>query len=159
MTKYTSIKPDPKLFIGAKSTKVTPGLQVAAICYRKTKKGYKILLITSRDTGRWVTPKGWPMRGRTEAQAAAREAYEEAGVKGEVSETSVGHYTYSKWLGKGRLLPCVVKVYPLKVREMLKTYPETGQRKNKWFSPKKAAKKVKEPRLAALIRKFDPDAS
>ena len=60
-----------------------PRLQVAALCWRRSAKGLRILLITSRDTGRWVIPKGWPMRNRTEPEAAAREAYEEAGLRGD----------------------------------------------------------------------------
>ena len=106
-----------------------PRLQVAALCWRRSAKGLRILLITSRDTGRWVIPKGWPMRNRTEAEAAAREAYEEAGLRGKVSSRSLGVYTYLKALGAGRWMPCVVRVYPLEAREMLQVFPETGQRR------------------------------
>ncbi len=158
MTKFTSLKPEIRALADGKKTSATHGLQVAALCFRRTKSGHKILLVTSRDTGRWVIPKGWTMRNRTEWQAAAREAYEEAGIRGVIGEESVGHFTYSKWLGKGRLVPCMVRVYPLLVREMLTTYPETGQRRVKWFTPGRAAKKVNEPKLAALIRDFDPDS-
>ena len=133
-------------------------LQVAALCWRRSAKGLRVLLITSRDTGRWVVPKGWPMRNRTEAQAAAREAFEEAGLRGEVSDRSIGIYTYNKVLGPGRKISCAVKVFPLEVREMVREYPETGQRRVKWFSPEKAARRVAEPELKALIRGFDPDA-
>jgi 8-oxo-dGTP pyrophosphatase MutT (NUDIX family) len=131
-----------------------PSRQVGALCYRRKGKGARILLITSRDTGRWVIPKGWPMHNRSEAEAAAREAFEEAGLKGEVAPRSVGHYVYAKKLGRTRFIPCLVRVYPMKVREMLKQYPESGQRRVKWFSPKKAARKVDEPDLSKLIRKF-----
>ena len=136
-----------------------PHLQVAALCWRRSGKGLRILLITSRDTGRWVIPKGWPMRNRTDAEAAAREAYEEAGLRGEISARSVGIYTYGKVLAPGRRVPCVVRVFPLEARQMLKTYPETGQRRIKWFPPGKAARRVAEPELAALIRSFDPEAA
>lgn len=134
-----------------------PSLQVAALCYRRSAKGLRILLITSRDTGRWVIPKGWPMRNRTEAQAAAREAYEEAGLRGEVEERSIGFYIYSKRAGRTTAFPCMVRLYPLEAREILRKYPEFGQRRVKWFSPAKAARKVREPELAHLIREFDPD--
>ena len=117
-----------------------------------------MLLITSRDTGRWVIPKGWPMRNRSDAEAAAREAFEEAGLRGEVSPRSIGIYTYQKVLGPKQSIPVVVRVFPLEAREMLRTYPETGQRRVKWFPPDKAAERVAEPDLAALIRGFDPDA-
>ncbi|PZQ51695.1 MAG: hypothetical protein DI556_03335 [Rhodovulum sulfidophilum] len=133
-----------------------PSLQVAALCYRRTRKGLRILLITSRDTGRWVIPKGWPMRNRGEAAAAAREAYEEAGLRGAIAEKSIGFYTYRKRV-EDLSFPCVVRIYPLEAWERVKQYPETGQRRVKWFSPAKAARKVREPELAQILRDFDPD--
>ena len=135
-----------------------PHLQVAALCWRRSPKGLRILLITSRDTGRWVIPKGWPMRRRSGAQAAAREAFEEAGLQGEIASRSIGIYRYVKALGAGRTVACAVQVYPLEVRAMVRNYPETGQRRSRWFAPAKAARRVAEPDLAALIRDFDPDA-
>ena len=134
-----------------------PRLQVAALCWRRTGKGLRILLITSRDTGRWVIPKGWPMRNRTDAEAAAREAWEEAGLRGELSGRSLGIYIYLKTLATGARTPCVVRVFPLQVREMVRKYPEFGQRRIKWFDLDKAARKVAEPELAALIRAFEPE--
>ncbi|HRO13032.1 NUDIX hydrolase [Amaricoccus sp.] len=135
-----------------------PRLQVGALCWRRTAKGLRILLITSRDTGRWVIPKGWPMRNRTEAEAAAREAYEEAGLRGTVSSRSIGVYTYPKRLGPERWIPCVVRVYPLEAQEMLRVFPETGQRRTRWLAPEKAAQRVAEHELATIIREFDPEA-
>lgn len=155
MAKKQDIKPD---FRGRARHGQPPSLQVAALCFRLSKKGLRVLLITSRDTGRWVIPKGWPMRNRSESEAAAREAYEEAGLRGDVDKRSIGFYTYSKRFGTNRSHPCMVRIFPMEVREMLKKYPETGQRRIKWFSPSKAARKVDEPDLKALIRKFDPTA-
>ncbi len=132
-----------------------PTLQVGALCWRISAKGLRILLITSRDTGRWVIPKGWTMKKRTDWDAAAREAWEEAGVEGVVGEEPIGLYTYRKRL-PGRNIQCAVKVFPLEVEAMRREYPETGQRNSKWFSVKKAARNVAEPELAALIRAFDP---
>lgn len=132
-------------------------LQVAALCWRWNSKGrLRILLITSRETRRWVIPKGWPMRNRTQAGSAAREAYEEAGVKGRLYEESIGIYTYDKSISRGRSFPCAVRVFPLNVYTLLKKYPENGQRKSKWFSRKKAMSKVREPELREIIRNFDP---
>jgi 8-oxo-dGTP pyrophosphatase MutT (NUDIX family) len=136
-----------------------PSLQVGALCWRRTAKGaLRVLLITSRETGRWVIPKGWPMRNRTEAEAAAREAFEEAGVTGEIGARSLGLYGYPKVLARGHSIPCVVRVFPLEVRERLAKFPEAGQRKLKWFSPAKAARSVQEPELAQIIRGFQPEA-
>ncbi len=135
-----------------------PSLQVAALCWRRSrKKGLRILLITSRDTGRWVIPKGWPMRQKTPSDAAEREAWEEAGVQGKISSQSIGEYTYAKYLGPGKSIPCLVKVYPLKVKALLKKYPETGQREARWFSRRKAAKLVNEDDLARILLNFEPD--
>jgi 8-oxo-dGTP pyrophosphatase MutT (NUDIX family) len=131
-----------------------PRLQVGALCYRSGAKGaLKVLLITSRDTGRWVIPKGWPMRNRTDPDAAAREAFEEAGVKGQISPISVGLYRYLK---DG--VPCVVRVYAMAVTEAVDDFPEAGQRRTLWASPEKAARQVHEPELAAIIRAFTPPA-
>lgn len=133
-------------------------LQVGALCWRRGRKGLRILLITSRDTGRWIIPKGWPMRNRSDADAAAREAYEEAGLQGRIAPRSIGVYTYQKALRSGAPMPCVVRVFTLEVHKMLQTFPEDGQRRTRWFSPSKAAKRVAEPDLKGLIRGFDPDA-
>jgi 8-oxo-dGTP pyrophosphatase MutT (NUDIX family) len=143
--------------LSAPAPGLAPRLQVAALCWRRSRKGLRILLVTSRDTGRWVIPKGWPMKNRSDAEAAAREAYEEAGLRGLVSERSLGLYTYQKVLGPKRQIPVAVRVFPLEVREMLRQYPETGQRRIKWFGPERAASRVAEPELKALIRDFEPD--
>lgn len=158
MAKTTAPKPKRSALAATAPPGQPPSLQVAALCWRRTGAGdLRILLITSRDTGRWLVPKGWPMRNRTEAEAAAREAFEEAGVRGDVAQRSIGLYVYDKWIAKGRPIRCTVRVFPLRVREMLRSYPEIGQRRLKWFPPDKAARKVAEPELAALIRDFDPD--
>ncbi len=157
MPKKHELKPSRQMMVALCRGKRPPTLQVGALCYRRAAKGLRILLITSRDTGRWVIPKGWPTRKHSEAWAAAREAYEEAGLRGAVSERSIGFYIYSKRVDGGMSFPCIVRVYPLEARERVKQYPETGQRRVKWFSPAKAARKVREPELAHLLRDFNPD--
>ena len=69
---------------------------MGALVYRLKNDAVEFLLITSRGTGRWIIPKGWPMPGRTLAQAALREAYEEAGIRGIVETSSIGSYQYYK---------------------------------------------------------------
>lgn len=159
MPKMQELKPSPRMMAALCRGKRPPSLQVGALCYRRARKGLRVLLITSRDTGRWVIPKGWPTRQHSEAWAAAREAYEEAGLRGEICERSVGHYVYPKRFRAGMSFPCLVRVYPLEARERVKIYPETGQRRVKWFSPAKAARKVREPELAQILRDFDPERS
>ncbi|MFC6588873.1 NUDIX hydrolase [Sulfitobacter pacificus] len=129
--------------------------QFAALCYRVRRGKVQILVITSRRSKRWIVPKGWPMEGKTPAAAAAQEAWEEAGVRGQVDETALGVYTYGKTTVVGEL-PCVVMLYPVLVKSLAKKFPESGQRRRKWVSRKKAAKKVAEEDLARLILNFDP---
>jgi len=130
--------------------------QFAALCYRVTKGKPEILVITSRGTNRWIIPKGWPMSGETPGQGALTEAWEEAGVKGKAYEQCLGLYSYLKRMDNDTVLPCVAMVYPVKVAKLAKDFPEAGQRKRKWCSPKKAAALVKEPELAQILKTFDP---
>lgn len=130
--------------------------QVAALCWRREKGKVRVLLITSRETGRWVLPKGWPRRDAKTHAEAAREAWEEAGVRGEVAGECLGFYAYQKVLGPEKDVPCVVAVYPLEVSELKEAYPEAGERRRKWFAPARAAEKVDEPELGALIAAFAP---
>ena len=132
--------------------------QFGALCWRERNDKVQILLITSRRTGRWVIPKGWPMDGETPAGAALTEAQEEGGVDGKVQKTCLGIYSYIKHPDLDDALPCVVAVYPVKVRRLKNKWPERDERKRKWFSQKKASKEVEEAELARLIRAFEPKA-
>lgn len=129
--------------------------QFGALCYRVREGATQVLLITSRDTGRWVLPKGWPMAGMSPMQAAEREAWEEAGVKGRISAQCLGIYSYQKMMGQTGL-PCVVALFPMQVTRLSKEFPERKERRRKWFSLRKAAGKVAEPELAELLLGFDP---
>ena len=142
---------------GAKDKGKDGRRQVAALVWRRELDGsISILLMTSRETGRAVIPKGWPMREMTPPEAAAREAWEEAGVQGTTTTRGLGFFAYRKGLAPDRALPCVVEVFALKVDRLADSYPEKGQRRRKWFRPEKAAKKVDEPDLRQLILAFVP---
>lgn len=130
--------------------------QFGAICYRVRNGDVQVLLVTSRESGRWIIPKGWPMDGETPSEAAATEAWEEAGVKGKVRNACVGIYTYSKRMNGQNNIPCVVAVFPIKVKSLEKNFPEKDQRKRKWFSLKKASKAVDERDLGQILRHFSP---
>lgn len=130
--------------------------QYAALCWRRQGKEVQVLLITSRDTGRWVIPKGWPIKGLGPAEAAAREAWEEAGVRGRAVPDCLGVYSYDKRRDDKPPVPCLVAVYALEVDALDTTFPEAGQRRLKWFAPAKAARKVDEPELRALLEGFTP---
>ncbi|MFZ5961902.1 NUDIX hydrolase [Thalassococcus sp. BH17M4-6] len=129
--------------------------QFAALCYRITNDKPQILLITSLSAKRWIVPKGWPEHGLTPAQSAAREAWEEAGVRGDVAQQAIGLFSYVK-VGDAQRLPCVALVFPLQVRKLSDKFPERNLRQRAWFSRNKAAAAVREPELAQLLRQFDP---
>ncbi|CAK7254827.1 MULTISPECIES: NUDIX hydrolase [unclassified Shinella] len=131
--------------------------QYGALCYRvrKKKPAIEILLITSRDTGRWVIPKGWPMDGKSAAAAAAREAWEEAGVRGSVREAPIGSYNYLKGLPHGLKVDCRVRVFPLSVDDLSENFPEKDERRAEWVTCQEAARRVQEPGLKDLILAFE----
>ncbi|SDX34642.1 NUDIX hydrolase [Litoreibacter albidus] len=127
--------------------------QVAALCYRESDDGRQVLLVTSRGTGRWIIPKGWPIRGLSSAQAAKQEAWEEAGVsKGSMADTSIGTYTYDKTLRNGLPVPVEAHVYPFEVKNLKKDFPEASERERKWVSPSDAAGLVQEQELKSILR-------
>jgi len=140
---------------GIKRTARSETRQVAALPWRLTDDGRQNLMITSRETRRWVIPKGGRMVGKTDPEAAAQEAMEEAGVRGEMDQTSIGVFRYAKGLKDGGVRQCVVSVYPLQVLVQLGAWPEAHQRERRWMSLSEAADLVHEPDLAALIRDFD----
>jgi 8-oxo-dGTP pyrophosphatase MutT (NUDIX family) len=128
-------------------------VQYAALPYRRRADARtQIMLVTSRDSGRWVIPKGWPKKRQSPCASAAREAREEAGVVGEVGRDSIGSYSYKKRLKSGAVVACEVRVFPLKVKRQQKSWPERGEREIQWFSRTKAAKAVRERALSAIIR-------
>jgi 8-oxo-dGTP pyrophosphatase MutT (NUDIX family) len=135
---------------------IKPRRQVAALAYAKRKDGLQVLLVTSRETGRLILPKGWTEKDMKDAAAAAREAFEEAGVKGNVARAPIGSYNYTKIIGPGFALACAVDVYPLEVKKHLKDWPEKSQRERFWFTPSEAALRVAEPALADILRRFKP---
>ena len=130
-------------------------VQVAALCYRQTDSGKEVLLITSRDTGRWILPKGWPIDGLNGAESALREAWEEAGVKtARIEGAPIGQYEYLKGLDTGGTAPVETQVYLTRVTELAAEYPECSERKRRWVTPKEAANMVNEPGLQDILRAF-----
>jgi 8-oxo-dGTP pyrophosphatase MutT (NUDIX family) len=129
--------------------------QFAALCYRVRKDKVQVCIITSRRTKRWILPKGWPMHKQTPAQAAATEAWEEAGLTGKAYDTCLGVYTYQKEKKK-QTFPVVTLVYPMRVTNVHSDWPEAHERRRRWVSLKKAADKVSEPELKRIIASFTP---
>ncbi|HMO70436.1 MAG TPA: NUDIX hydrolase [Paracoccaceae bacterium] len=134
-------------------------LQVAALCWRPADTGgIEVLLVTSRDTGRWIIPKGWPMAGRSLAEAAGREAWEEAGVKGRPDPDAFGHYSYRKVIDRSLPdpvgLPCLVAVHPVEVERQRRDFPERAERQRSWRAPAEAAGVVDGPGLRDPVPAF-----
>ncbi|NNK16407.1 MAG: NUDIX hydrolase [Sulfitobacter sp.] len=128
-------------------------VQVAALCYKNTEDGKKVLLITSRDTGRWILPKGWPVEGKDGPGSALQEAWEEAGVsKADIEDEPMGYYEYAKGLDNGVSVPVETQVYMTRVRDLKKSYPEVDERERQWFSPGEAANLVDEPDLKEILK-------
>ncbi|MBB95844.1 MAG: NUDIX hydrolase [Rhodobacteraceae bacterium] len=127
--------------------------QVAALCYRIVDGAPQVLLITSRETRRWVLPKGWPMAGLDAAGAAIQEAWEEAGVRpcNAAAPRRLGQYRYTKILKGGMPALTDVDVFAVPVKTVHDTYPEVGQRDRLWTSPADAADKVDELGLKDLL--------
>ena len=130
-----------------------PQLQYAALPFRRRADAtLEVMLITSRDTGRWLIPKGWPVPGLSPCNSAAHEAREEGGLVGRISERSIGFYGYDKRLPDGSAVACMVEVFALEVERQLGEWPEQDQRQTRWFALKEAAEAVAEDELRAMMR-------
>jgi len=127
--------------------------QFAALPWRVSEDGSRqVMLLTSRETHRWVIPKGWPMKGLKPPKVAAREAFEEAGLVGRIiDKRPIGVFHYEKRLPKHQVL-CEVWVFLLRVNHQRDNWPEKGQRETRWFDPSEAASLVDEGGLAEVIR-------
>ena len=138
----------------SKKAPVEKWIQYAALPYRVNANARtEVLLITSRQTRRWIIPKGWPHKDKDKAphRSAAREAFEEAGVIGAVGRRSIGSFSHDKRLKNGGVVTCKVLVFPLKVDRQDKKWPEKQERELRWLSAHRAAKTVKHPKLSEII--------
>jgi 8-oxo-dGTP pyrophosphatase MutT (NUDIX family) len=133
-------------------------LQYGALPWRISRRGnLKVLLITSRETKRWLVPKGWPVKGKSPRQAAMREAFEEAGVFGELDSEPIGAYDYLKTLDDGSQAICSVVLYGLQVRGTLVHWPERAQRKRRWHDLTEATEAVSHSGLKVLFHSLRED--
>ena len=126
--------------------------QAAALPYVLTPTGPLVCLVTSRERGRWIAPKGWPIAGLELWEVAAREASEEAGLAGDVAMTPIGAFDYMKRAKTGYDVPCRVYVYPLETALQLLDWPERGERRLAWLPPADAARQVSDRGLAKILR-------
>jgi len=115
--------------------------------------GIRVLLVTTRGSRQWVIPKGWPMRNRTAADSAVREAYEEAGLLGSViGEAPIGCYRYAKRRGSRKAAIFEVSVFLFAVERQLAKWPEKAERKTRWFDAEEASAFVASSELADIVR-------
>ena len=128
-------------------------LQMAALCHRGEGDQKEYLLVTSRDTARWIIPKGWPIRGLKSSETALREAWEEAGVTNSpVTSAPIGRYTYQKKRANGFEVPVETLVYSVAVNDLALDFPEARERERKWVSADTAAEMVNEAQLKSIFR-------
>lgn len=130
--------------------------QYAALPWRRGDAGVEILLITSRETRRWVLPKGWGHKGEPPIIAAARETLEETGAAGRVASAPLGEYRYAKVMKSGRVRKLRVAVYSLEVLHEHDEWPEMAVRDKLWIAAREGADLVDEPELRELIAQFAP---
>jgi 8-oxo-dGTP pyrophosphatase MutT (NUDIX family) len=113
--------------IKSKLKKRKPRKQVGAIAYRRTGSSIKILIITSRGTGRWILPKGWPMDNKADSEAALIEAWEEAGVK-RIKEDPVhcGSLQYDKVMKDGSNQPVIMQLFSFEATKLSRISRNAG---------------------------------
>ena len=134
-----------------------PVQQVAILPFKYTKKGIKVLLVTSRERKRWIAPKGWPMKNKTFAKAALIEAWEEAGLSKTRGEpVFLTKFPSVKRRTKGPDLSTEIILFAVEAKKTKKRYPEAKERKREWLRPKKAAKICGEPALVPILKDFEP---
>ena len=121
--------------------------QSAVIPYRLERGQYKFLLIGSSKKRHWVVPKGIIQPGLTAQQSAAQEAWEEAGIRGEVNDELLGQYMVEKWGAQ-----CKVDVYAMRVTEVVDKYLwKESHRTRRWMDPDEAAKSLEQPELGSML--------
>jgi 8-oxo-dGTP pyrophosphatase MutT (NUDIX family) len=134
-------------------------VQYGALPWRNACGSIEILLITTRNTKRWIVPKGWPIGGLSPRECAACEALEEAGVDGEVAEQALGSFRYDKRRKSGDLIPCTVHLFAIEVFHQHENWPEKAARERYWCSVADAVARVAEPTLQHLISNFGSAAN
>ncbi|TDH59765.1 NUDIX hydrolase [Dankookia rubra] len=138
------------------SRSATSRRQCAALPLSREGAELRVMLVTSRETRRWVIPKGWIEKRHSAAAQAAQEAFEEAGIRGRIAKTPIGQYAYPKRLANGASVTCNVEVYPLEVDSLLDRWPEMAERERRWFTLAEAAALVQEGGLVSLMLGLEP---
>lgn len=136
-----------------------PVVQYGALPWRRTPAGLQILLITTRNTRRWIVPKGWPEAGRSPQECAAQEAFEEAGVTGAVTPEAIGVFGHKKQVKSGQMISCQIHVHAMEVSAVARDWPEKDARRTKWCLVAEALMLVDDPGLRRIIARFSRTAA
>jgi 8-oxo-dGTP pyrophosphatase MutT (NUDIX family) len=130
-------------------------LQVAALPWRRHGGHVEICMVTSRGTGRWILPKGWPEKKLSHSEAAAIEAWEEAGLKGSIAAEACGSYLTAKAMRDGLELAVRMNVYLMPEPRQRDKFPEAGERDVAWLPLEDAIELANETGLKDLLRELD----
>jgi 8-oxo-dGTP pyrophosphatase MutT (NUDIX family) len=130
-------------------------IQSGALPWRlRKRRRAEVMLVTGRRSKRWMIPKGWPMFGKSLAESAAQEAFEEAGIKGKVNPKPIGRFRHVKQHVLLGDIEVEIQVHTMAVQRELDNWPERGERSRKWFELSEAAARVDSEELRTLIVEF-----
>jgi 8-oxo-dGTP pyrophosphatase MutT (NUDIX family) len=131
-------------------------LESGVLAFRRESDGDpRILLISRKRSKRWGIPKGKVEPTLTFPETAAKEAFEEAGVIGYISPSSVGMFRAKKRAGNPPVQQLIeVWVYLLEVTELASDWPERDKRATRWVTCEAAAEHLREPVLAHLCHRL-----
>ncbi|MBO0344658.1 NUDIX hydrolase [Roseibium sp. CAU 1637] len=133
-------------------------LQIGALCYRWMDDELQVLLLTTRDTRRWILPKGWPMMKKKGHRTALIEAFEEAGVIGRVTDKQpFDSFQSHKGFGGGLKVDTSVLVYVIEAVEMTENFPEAGEREIRWLSVGEALDLIEEDAAKPILSRFSEE--
>lgn len=126
-------------------------VQYGVVPYRLAENGQpEVLLITTRETRRWMVPRGWLIKKLGPLGAGMREAFEEAGVVGD-GGPPIGSFRYLKRLRSGESQAVRVELFAMAVNEQADDWPERAERIREWYPHRRAAELVEEPELRELL--------
>ena len=133
---------------------VKSSTRYAALPFRRSRGRWEVLLVTTRRSGRWIVPKGRPIKGCTPARTAKIEALEEAGVSGAISRKSIGSFEWKSRFAKRNVRPSRIEVYPLAVRKEHDSWKDKAHRSRRWLSIAEAARTVHPEEFGDLLQAF-----
>jgi 8-oxo-dGTP pyrophosphatase MutT (NUDIX family) len=127
--------------------------QAGALGWMQDEGALKFAIVTSRRTGRWVFPKGGIDAGKTPAETAKNEIFEEAGVIGEAGTEPVGSYRTAK-IRPPLIWTVEVALYPVEIAQVLPEWQEMNQRERRFVGLEKARELLSQPEMADLAERF-----